>query len=487
MLNCPACSRIHFGWLVMNATAVYNRHLIVFSGVILIGLTIAMSVLSPRLAHGLPPERMPILAYFALLTLAGGVYAAVALGCRRFAFGTRLRSWVLAVGLLMRLAAVFSTPVLENDHYRYLWDGAVVANGFNPYRYAPLDIQQNRPGGQNIPLVLLELAESAGDIVEHINYPLLRTIYPPVAQACFALAFLIAPFGLMAWRLVLMGFDLAVLWLIGRQRLPFAAVMIYWWNPLLVKETYNSGHLDIMLLPFLLLSAVASGKDKPILAASSIGLATGIKLWPIVLAPIALRPLLRYPGRLFAAVSILAVFLFLSLIPFAGTGLDASSGLVAYSRYWEMNDAVYMLLSWVVGKIADVFGPDPTVARVLPRMLLAVVILCWTLSAAGRVRTPDDAARQYLSVVAALFVLSPTQFPWYYLWLLPFLALNPNAPLILYTAMLPMYYLRPYFASRSMTSIFDYGIVWIQHGPILLLLIRQWWVGRKENATGKGR
>jgi hypothetical protein len=152
-----------------------------------------------------------------------------------------------------------------------------------------------------------------------------------------------------------------------------------------------------------------------------------------------------------------------------------------------MNDALYMLCRWAVGKISDVFGAEPAVVQTLPRMLFAVMILCWTLWAAGRVRTPADAGRQYLTVVAALFLLSPTQFPWYYLWLLPFLALNPNGPLIVYTALLSLYYLRPYFTSRSMTPIFDHGIVWLEHGPVLVLLIGQWWMGRKENATGNGR
>lgn len=35
------------------------------------------------------------------------------------------------------------------------------------------------------------------------------------------------------------------------------------WNPLLVKETYNSGHLDVMLISFLLMAAAASGREKP--------------------------------------------------------------------------------------------------------------------------------------------------------------------------------------------------------------------------------
>ena len=468
----------------MNHAAVRNRYLIVLCGVVLIGLGIAMSVLSPQLARGLSEKHMPIPTYVALLTTAGGVYLAAALCCRQHVLGARLRCWILAVGLIMRLGAVFSTPVLEDDYYRYLWDGAVTVNGFNPYRYAPLDVQRYRTGSQNIPPRLGELAEHAEDIVEHINYPWLRTIYPPIAQAGFALAFLISPFSLMAWRLVLMGFDLAALWLITRQRLPGVALIIYWWNPLLVKETYNSGHLDIMLIPFLVMAAAASSRQKPLMATSCLGVAAGIKLWPIVLAPIAWRPLLKCPRRLFAAMSILATFLCISLLPFFVTGLDPSSGFMAYSRHWEMNDAVYTLFRWAMGLIADLFGADPTVAGALPRVLFAVVMLCLALWVAGNTRSPADAGRDYLTVVAALFVLSPTQFPWYYLWLLPFLTLNSNTPLILYTALLSVYYLRPYFTSRSMTSLFDHGIVWLEHGPVLVLLIRQWWMSRKEKATG---
>ena len=406
----------------MYFAGVREHYLIVVCGVMLIGLGIAMSVLSPQLAHGLPEKRMPIPTYVALLAAAGGVYAAAALRCRQIILGARLGYWILAVGLIMRLAAMFSTPVLEDDYYRYLWDGAVTVNGFNPYRYAPLDVQRYRTGSQDIPRRLGELAERAGDIVEHINYPWLRTIYPPIAQAGFALAFLISPFSLMAWRFVLMGFDLAALWLIARQRLPGAAVIIYWWNPLLVKEVYNSGHLDIMLVPFLVMAAAASGRQKPFVATTCIGVAAGIKLWPIVLAPIAWQPLLRCPRRLIAAISILAAFLLMSLLPFFVTGLDTSSGFMAYSRYWEMNDAVYTIFRWAMGLIADVFGAGTTVAGALPRLLFAAVILCLALWAAVNTRISEDAGRRCLAVVAALFILSPTQFPWYYLWLLPFLA-----------------------------------------------------------------
>ncbi|MBU2532580.1 MAG: hypothetical protein KKB37_07560, partial [Alphaproteobacteria bacterium] len=44
---------------------------------------------------------------------------------------------ILATGLLLRVIMIPSVPALEDDFYRYLWDGAVAAAGFNPYVLAP--------------------------------------------------------------------------------------------------------------------------------------------------------------------------------------------------------------------------------------------------------------------------------------------------------------------------------------------------------------
>jgi len=85
---------------------------------------------------------------------------------------------VIALGLAMRMPMFVSTPMLEDDHYRYLWDGGVLANGFNPYRFSPRDVTQGAFPG--IPDKLRQLAKDASPVPERINYPYLRTIYPPV-------------------------------------------------------------------------------------------------------------------------------------------------------------------------------------------------------------------------------------------------------------------------------------------------------------------
>jgi hypothetical protein len=82
-----------------------------------------------------------------------------------------------------------------------------------------------------------------------------------------------------------------------------------------------------------------------------------------------------------------------------------------------------------------------------------------------------ELAGRFLLPTAVMFFLSPAQFPWYFLWLLPFLALRASFPLLLLTALLPIYYLRFYFEARQATDFFDYWIVWLQYLPVGSLLI----------------
>jgi hypothetical protein len=85
-----------------------------------------------------------------------------------------------------------------------------------------------------------------------------------------------------------------------------------------------------------------------------------------------------------------------------------------------------------------------------------------------------DVWESSLLILAAVLLLSPTQFPWYYVWLVPFLTIRPRLSLLLLTALLPLYYLRFYFVARGNVAIFDLGIVWLEYLPVGWLLIREW-------------
>jgi len=447
-----------------------HRVILILGGVLLAGCCICLAALSPRLGVNQPKNQIVIIGAVGLMAAAGGAYVIMAIAARRATFSRGMCGWILGIGLVMRLVMLPSTPILEDDQFRYLWDGAVVSRGINPYRYAPLEAVTTH--SDQIPQELKNLAISSGDVIHRINYPWLRTVYPPVAQAAFAAAHLLAPWSLTAWRLLLAAFDLATLWLVWRLGLPFAAVVIYWLNPLLVKEIYNSAHLDMLLLPFLVGAARAVYRERLIAATAALGIAAGIKLWPALLLPVVWRRLSQKPGALVGSLSITALLAVIFAGPMIWAGFDRSSGLVAYGRHWEMNNALYLVIQWIAVKGIQIFTASAGVEALAPRAVFALLVVATAIWAAAD-RHADIAGR-FLLVAAVLFLLSPTQFPWYYVWLIPFLAWRPNKALILYSALLPIYYLRPVLEHVGRTRFFDEVLVWVEHGPVILLLVYQW-------------
>ena len=189
---------------------------------------------------------------------------------------------ILVTGLAMRLTMLSAVPALEDDFYRYLWDGAVLAHGHNPYALAPQSARTDAA-----PDAIRSLAETGALVLDRVNHPALKTIYPPVAEAAFALAYWIEPWSLRAWRLVcLLGecaslaLLLAILGLVGRSPL---WVSLYWLNPLVVKELANSAHMEAIVMPFVLSAVLLLARNRPLAASASLGLAIGAKLWPVVL------------------------------------------------------------------------------------------------------------------------------------------------------------------------------------------------------------
>jgi alpha-1,6-mannosyltransferase len=128
-------------------------------GTVLALLVLVLSGLSPLLAHPIDPTHTPFFSFLSIYVAAGSVFLlAVFLVIRKKA-NTVKPIWILIVGAAMRLLALPSTPILEDDFYRYLWDGAVTATSINPYRYAPGNVI-HREG--EYPKELDRLAQESG-------------------------------------------------------------------------------------------------------------------------------------------------------------------------------------------------------------------------------------------------------------------------------------------------------------------------------------
>ena len=145
-----------------------------------------------------------------------------------------------------------------------------------------------------------------------------------------------------------------------------------------------------------------------------------------------------------------------------------------------MNDALFIILLRMVQSMYSLFGIALWHAQSLTRLLALALLTLWTILMI-RKNDPDPAAlcRRCLSVIAVLFFLSPTQFPWYSLWLLPFLAIQPRTSLLALTALIPLYYLRYYLHAREMTPMFVNAVVWVEYVPVWFLLVWEWYAGKK--------
>jgi len=75
--------------------------------------------------------------------------------------------------------------------------------------------------------------------------------------------------------------------------------------------------------------------------------------------------------------------------------------------------------------------------------------------------------------------LSPTQFPWYAIWMLPLLALRPRLSLLLLMVLLSLYHLRYYFDARDTVAVFDNWLVWGEYVPVWALLV---WEGVNDSS-----
>lgn len=183
---------------------------------------------------------------------------------------------ILGFAILFRAILFFMPQVLSSDiFYRYVWDGRVQSAGINPYAF---------------PLA----ADALRFLRDERIFPLINrqwapTVYPPGAQILFAGIYRLFPDSLAGPKFIMLCFDLATIALIvrllKRAEMDPDRVLLYAWSPLALFELAGSGHLEALMLPFVLLALLARTKGRSILAGWALGAAALIKLYPAVLFP----------------------------------------------------------------------------------------------------------------------------------------------------------------------------------------------------------
>lgn len=290
---------------------------------------------------------------------------------------------VLALGLVLRVALIPVAPFTTTDVQRYLWDGAVLLSGHDPYALVPLDPQ------------LRSLRAFVALPADHLD---VATCYPPLALALFAAAAVFGARALLVWKILCAlasALTAAVLARAcvdhGRARFVPLAVL----GPIAVLETGVGAHLEGFVALTVALMIDASLRARWDRAAFAAGTLAALKLLPGVLAlPV-----------LFAAPRPLR-FALLATLPLTATfgvaealGLTAPGSLPMVAENWSFGSPVW----------AALYARFPTDdALIRPGMAVAGLLAVLWVSLRRRHLAADTAAAAGWNLAA-----SPVLYPWY--------------------------------------------------------------------------
>ncbi len=254
------------------------------------------------------------------------------------------------------------------------------------------------------------------------------------------------------------------------------------------------------------------------------------KWYPLVLAPLLLsfgwkKWRWRFAAPVLAALLVIGTGFQLSRIDAKNTVEESAehdelTGLRTFFTRWEMNDFVFSLLRenlsirnaektsglqkrdpWYVvvskefrhdwnssfrnmaariGLEKAVSDPAFLTAQIFAALIISGVVLWLSLRPWPDETMGEELARRIFLILAVSWYVMATQNPWYWAWALPFVAFAKSRLWLLVSGVSLIYYLRfwliyqypsPIWRGLDGEQIFDDIVVWLEHLPILLLLL----------------
>lgn len=334
----------------------------------------------------------------------------------------------LAVILVGAVAyrAVFlpAVPSLSDDFFRYAWDGYIQNRGYSPYRYPP------EAGA------LASLRD--GYYWPRVNRKAETSAYPPVAELFFQGLAVLRPLDTTIFKLAYLALDLATMALLGsllrrRGQSPLALI-VYAWHPLPVFEFFGSLHVDVLAVCLIVAALVLEARGREVAAGVALGLATLTKLYPGLLLPaFAWRGRWRLPVACVATV----------LAGFAPSFLSGDTNFRQLPMYlheegYQSGGRFFplVLLRHLLAALLRHVRYVPTPVYVVAVGAVLGALALWLSLRPGAFDVP----RRALLLAGAILALVTPTYPWYFIWLLPLLAVERVAGLWLLTGTIALSY-----------------------------------------------
>ena len=341
----------------------------------------------------------------------------VLFGCYYFILQKELNNsnLLIQVSIIFRLIFLFSIPNLSQDFYRFIWDGRMLLNGFNPYESLPETFINQ---GLSPVFGAAELYEGMGEL-NGSHY----SNYPPLNQLSFLIGALLGG-GSILWTIVVLKIqiilaDIGII-VYGRKLLKKLGLhpnQIFWYalNPLIILELTGNLHFEPIMLFFLVLSLYKLLQKKWILSALLLACSVSVKLIPLLIVPLFYQWFANFntkkivPFLSFGAIVVLVnILLFLPfLTPSLISNYSDSVGL--WFTNFEFNASFYYLFR-ELGYLFRGWNEIAIIGKILP---ILVVLCILYLSFIKNIKTTYHFFNILLFAFTFYYLFSTTIHPWY--------------------------------------------------------------------------
>jgi alpha-1,6-mannosyltransferase len=337
---------------------------------------------------------------------------------------------IIFFGLLFRATLIPSDITTSDDVYRYIWEGKVLYNGFNPYQHPPGDPAL-------IPLY-------SKDLPAKVTFHNFAAIYPPLSQMIFVVNYVFSGEKDTALKFIFLLCEAVTLifitLLLKERKKDLNLVILYAWLPLPIMEYFVNSHVDPLGIMFFVMFLYFTERNKLIPSAVVFTLSFLSKLYPVFLLPLILK---KYGfkksiifGLIFAGMTI-AFFL-----PFVPKDRFVAESLIKYLTNWQFNSSFYYIFLNILHNGYQ--------AKIICNIFLIITVL-------GISYYYKDFLRAVTFVLLAVIAFTATIYPWYLGWIA---ALNP---------LFGLYSLLSFYFTINFSNLTPLSVGWKEYWQVTLI------------------
>ncbi|PNW27623.1 mannosyltransferase [Formosa algae] len=316
---------------------------------------------------------------------------------------------LIGVACISRLIFLVATPNLSQDFYRFIWDGRMIFQGYNPYLYTP-DFFFAKG---ELPIPQAEILYNGMGPLSASHF----TNYPPVSQFCYFMAAVFANSSILGsiivMRLLIILADIGILHfgskLLKQLNLPSERIFWYILNPFIIIELTGNLHFEGVMLFFLVLSLYLLQKLKWQWAAVAFSLSVATKLIPLIFLPFIFKYLKLKQGFLFCAiVGLINIALFL---PFVSTEFitNYAETVGLWFKNFEFNASLFNIAKGIGFAITG----HNKIKLIGPIMAMLVILYIAVTTYKAALKDMKNLLVNMLLLIALYYFMATTVHPWY--------------------------------------------------------------------------